>query len=193
MATYTCRYCRQASEGASTTCPHCGAPVDVRARVSDSGWEEQPAIPDQNFVLSPDAADATSCQQLELAPSVDIGDGAPSPVHDRNGEGMLRAGFRASSEFQDSFLAVAFGARNYLRHARLAIRERSGLIERDGVQVGHSLEMRAAFDQDSTTCTVANGSADRGWSSQSGCTGTRNQKHGQGPARIASQNENERG
>jgi len=46
MATYTCRYCRQASEGATTTCPHCGAPVDVRARVSDSGWEEQPPIPD---------------------------------------------------------------------------------------------------------------------------------------------------
>ena len=44
MATYTCRYCRLASEGASTSCPHCGAPVDVRARVSDSGWEEQPPI-----------------------------------------------------------------------------------------------------------------------------------------------------
>jgi uncharacterized protein (AIM24 family) len=46
MAPYTCRYCRQPSEGAATTCPHCGAPVDVRARVSDSGWEEQPPIPD---------------------------------------------------------------------------------------------------------------------------------------------------
>jgi len=46
MATYTCRYCRQASEGDATTCPHCGAAVDVRARVSDSGWVEQPPIPD---------------------------------------------------------------------------------------------------------------------------------------------------
>jgi uncharacterized protein (AIM24 family) len=46
MAAYTCRYCRQPSEGASTTCARCGAPVDVRARVSDSGWEEQPPIPD---------------------------------------------------------------------------------------------------------------------------------------------------
>ena len=44
MATYTCRYCRLSSEGASTSCPHCGAPVDVRSRVSDSGWEEQPPI-----------------------------------------------------------------------------------------------------------------------------------------------------
>jgi uncharacterized protein (AIM24 family) len=46
MATYTCAYCRRSSDGDATTCPHCGAPVDVRTRVSDSGWEEQPAIPD---------------------------------------------------------------------------------------------------------------------------------------------------
>jgi uncharacterized protein (AIM24 family) len=44
MATLTCRYCRLSSDGSSTSCPHCGAPVDVRARVSDSGWEEQPPI-----------------------------------------------------------------------------------------------------------------------------------------------------
>jgi uncharacterized protein (AIM24 family) len=35
-----------ASEGASRTCPHCGAPTDVRMRVSDSGWIEQPPIRD---------------------------------------------------------------------------------------------------------------------------------------------------
>ena len=46
MATYVCRYCRQPSDGAATTCPHCGAPVDVRARVTASGWEEQPPIRD---------------------------------------------------------------------------------------------------------------------------------------------------
>ena len=40
-ATYTCPYCRIPSEGGDRTCPHCGAPVDVRARVSDSGWAEQ--------------------------------------------------------------------------------------------------------------------------------------------------------
>ena len=28
------------------TCPHCGAPVDVREHVSDSGWGEQPPIRD---------------------------------------------------------------------------------------------------------------------------------------------------
>jgi uncharacterized protein (AIM24 family) len=45
-ATYTCPYCRMPSDGGGGTCPHCGAPVDVRERVSDSGWIEQPAIRD---------------------------------------------------------------------------------------------------------------------------------------------------
>jgi uncharacterized protein (AIM24 family) len=44
MAAYTCRFCRLESDGAAGTCPHCGAPVDVRVRVSESGWEEQPPI-----------------------------------------------------------------------------------------------------------------------------------------------------
>jgi uncharacterized protein (AIM24 family) len=44
--TYTCPYCRIQSDGSSGTCPHCGAPVDVRERVSDSGWAEQPPIRD---------------------------------------------------------------------------------------------------------------------------------------------------
>lgn len=45
-ATYTCSYCRLESDGSGTTCPHCGAPTDVRARVTDSGWVEQPPIRD---------------------------------------------------------------------------------------------------------------------------------------------------
>jgi uncharacterized protein (AIM24 family) len=43
---YTCPYCRMASEGSGGACPHCGAPVDVRRRVTDSGWVEQPPIRD---------------------------------------------------------------------------------------------------------------------------------------------------
>ena len=43
---YTCPYCRMASEGTGGACPHCGAPVDVRRRVTDSGWVEQPPIRD---------------------------------------------------------------------------------------------------------------------------------------------------
>jgi uncharacterized protein (AIM24 family) len=46
---YTCRYCRLQSDysaGAAKSCPHCGAPVDVAATVSRSGWEKQPPIAD---------------------------------------------------------------------------------------------------------------------------------------------------
>lgn len=46
QAAYTCPYCRMASDGGGGTCPHCGAPTDVRLRVSDSGWVEQPPIRD---------------------------------------------------------------------------------------------------------------------------------------------------
>jgi uncharacterized protein (AIM24 family) len=46
QAAYTCPYCRMPSEGTSTACPHCGAPVDVRLRTTDSGWIEQPPIRD---------------------------------------------------------------------------------------------------------------------------------------------------
>ena len=35
-----------ASDGGSLTCPHCGAPVDVRLKVTNSGWIEQPPIRD---------------------------------------------------------------------------------------------------------------------------------------------------
>jgi uncharacterized protein (AIM24 family) len=43
---YTCPYCRIASDGASPTCPHCGAAIDVRRMVSDSGWVQQPPVRD---------------------------------------------------------------------------------------------------------------------------------------------------
>jgi uncharacterized protein (AIM24 family) len=43
---YVCRYCRQPSDPSAPTCPLCGAPVDIRASVSVSGWTKQPAIRD---------------------------------------------------------------------------------------------------------------------------------------------------
>ncbi len=46
MNTYVCRYCRQPSDPSQPTCPRCGAPVDVRLRVSNSGWAEQPPVRD---------------------------------------------------------------------------------------------------------------------------------------------------
>jgi uncharacterized protein (AIM24 family) len=46
MNQYTCRFCRQPSDPSQLTCPLCGAPVDIKTIVSDSGWTEQPAIRD---------------------------------------------------------------------------------------------------------------------------------------------------
>jgi uncharacterized protein (AIM24 family) len=43
---YVCRYCRQPSDPSGTSCPKCGAPIDVTAVVSKSGWMKQPPIKD---------------------------------------------------------------------------------------------------------------------------------------------------
>jgi uncharacterized protein (AIM24 family) len=46
-STYTCPYCRMInSDDGNPTCPRCGAPVDIRLRVSNSGWCKQPPIRD---------------------------------------------------------------------------------------------------------------------------------------------------
>jgi uncharacterized protein (AIM24 family) len=44
QTSYKCPYCRQTSAGAGTSCPSCGAPVDVTLRVTKSGWTELPPI-----------------------------------------------------------------------------------------------------------------------------------------------------
>jgi uncharacterized protein (AIM24 family) len=48
-STYQCPYCRTTSTGAGSTCPSCGAPVDV-ARRTTSGWTELPAIPNMTRI-----------------------------------------------------------------------------------------------------------------------------------------------
>lgn len=75
-AGYVCRYCRQPSDASGQSCPCCGAPIDIRALVTDSGWQRQPPIRDMariqfgqshlqvtgtlgpvaDFALSPEAA-----------------------------------------------------------------------------------------------------------------------------------------
>jgi uncharacterized protein (AIM24 family) len=45
-SSYTCPYCRNQSDGGGTACDRCGAPIDIRLKVSDSGWVKQPAIKD---------------------------------------------------------------------------------------------------------------------------------------------------
>ncbi|HWC81575.1 MAG TPA: AIM24 family protein [Pseudonocardiaceae bacterium] len=49
-ANYTCRYCRQPSDPSAPTCPLCGAPVDIRASVSASGWTRQPPVRDMAHI-----------------------------------------------------------------------------------------------------------------------------------------------
>jgi uncharacterized protein (AIM24 family) len=44
--TYKCPYCRSESTGVTTSCPTCGAPVDVRLRTTTSGWTELPPVAD---------------------------------------------------------------------------------------------------------------------------------------------------
>ncbi|GAA1318352.1 AIM24 family protein [Actinocatenispora thailandica] len=43
---YTCRYCRHSSDPTGVSCPRCGAPVDVTAAVTRSGWQRQEPITD---------------------------------------------------------------------------------------------------------------------------------------------------
>jgi uncharacterized protein (AIM24 family) len=45
-STFTCPYCRQISDGQGTSCPTCGAPVDIQLRTTASGWTELPSIAD---------------------------------------------------------------------------------------------------------------------------------------------------
>lgn len=44
--TYTCPWCQCVSDAVETSCPRCGAPVDVTAVRDASGWTELPAIRD---------------------------------------------------------------------------------------------------------------------------------------------------
>ncbi|HVM66013.1 MAG TPA: AIM24 family protein [Acidimicrobiales bacterium] len=44
--TYRCPFCRSESSGAQTSCPTCGAPVDIQLRTTTSGWTELPPVAD---------------------------------------------------------------------------------------------------------------------------------------------------
>ncbi|MFI5042804.1 MAG: AIM24 family protein, partial [Acidimicrobiales bacterium] len=41
-----CKWCRGQSPATATTCERCGAPLDIRDAVTDSGWRQAPAIRD---------------------------------------------------------------------------------------------------------------------------------------------------
>lgn len=81
LTSYTCPYCRNVSAGAATTCPDCGAPVDV-ARRTTSGWTELPPIPDMTRIQM-----GGSTMQIlgRLTPAADVrlaaGEGVFFPQH----------------------------------------------------------------------------------------------------------------
>lgn len=58
MSTYRCWYCRQVHDASASSCPACGAPIDITAKVTDSGWMEQPMIGDMTRLSCGD----TRCQ-----------------------------------------------------------------------------------------------------------------------------------
>lgn len=78
---YSCPYCRTTSAGAETTCPNCGAPVDV-ARRTTSGWTELPPIPDMTRIQM---GGSTAQIMGKLVPAADIrlaaGQGIMFPQH----------------------------------------------------------------------------------------------------------------
>ena len=41
-----CQWCRAQNEMGQTNCGTCGAPLDVKDKVSDSGWTEAPRLRD---------------------------------------------------------------------------------------------------------------------------------------------------
>jgi uncharacterized protein (AIM24 family) len=75
---YICRFCRLGCEPAGGSCPHCGAPIDVRAVVSRSGWQEQPAIKDMARIQF----GQSSCQiEGSYVPTVDFRLSGPESVY----------------------------------------------------------------------------------------------------------------
>jgi len=47
---YKCPWCGHHGDGSELTCPACGAGIDVRAIVTDSGWVELPGIKDMTSI-----------------------------------------------------------------------------------------------------------------------------------------------
>lgn len=68
-AAYTCPWCQIQSEASGVSCPHCGAPVDVRRVQTRSGWSELPPIKDMARIQ----CGASTCQiEGTLVPVADF-------------------------------------------------------------------------------------------------------------------------
>jgi uncharacterized protein (AIM24 family) len=65
-----CKWCRGQSPADSSTCDRCGAPLDVRNLVSDSGWRETPRLRDLTEIAF---SGGTVQVQGEVVPVVEVG------------------------------------------------------------------------------------------------------------------------
>src|SRR6201997_1504376 len=65
-----CGWCKAQNQPGTTTCMTCGAPLDVRDKVSDSGWREAPRLRDMTefrFSASPSQVEGELVPVAEIA------------------------------------------------------------------------------------------------------------------------------
>jgi uncharacterized protein (AIM24 family) len=72
-----CQWCQSMNEKTATACHACGAPLDIRNLVSESGWREAPRIRDMTQIQF----SASSCQvEGEIVPVAEINLGAGDSI-----------------------------------------------------------------------------------------------------------------
>ena len=68
-----CQWCQSMNEKTALTCRACGAPLDIRNLVSESGWREAPRIRDMTEIQF----SSSTCQvEGEIVPVAEINLGA---------------------------------------------------------------------------------------------------------------------
>ncbi len=73
-----CQWCQGQNEKAATSCRFCGAPLDVRNLVSESGWREAPRLRDMTEIHF----GASTCQvEGEIVPVAEIALGSGDSVY----------------------------------------------------------------------------------------------------------------
>ncbi|HYS38756.1 MAG TPA: hypothetical protein VEO01_24305, partial [Pseudonocardiaceae bacterium] len=73
-----CHWCRGQNPPGNTSCLTCGAPLDERDRVSDSGWKEAPRLRDMTEFRF---ANSTCQVEGELVPAAEIALGPGDQVY----------------------------------------------------------------------------------------------------------------
>jgi uncharacterized protein (AIM24 family) len=72
-----CQWCQSMNEKSATACSACGAPLDIRNLVSESGWREAPRIRDMTEIHF----SGSTCQvEGEIVPAAEINLGAGDSI-----------------------------------------------------------------------------------------------------------------